>query len=314
MNRKTCFTLTLTLGKTALVALSIVGYAALPSSAQEATPTPVKLAIEDAGGTARVDYSGRLRMFSQKIAANACALGARPDDQVYKEMLTDSVTRYRQYLLALQAGDESLGIIGAETRAKTIKQIEGLLAIWEPFGAAAEAIVQGQDVEQNLAYVAENNEVLLQAASDLASAINAEYADPAAMTQANAMVIDIAGRQRMLTQKMSKEVCGIETANPVFGTSETLLQTVSLFDASFTALLNGMPEAGIMPPPTPELAADLQAAMKEWQGIKADVEAFAATGPAGDGAGTDLYGRFETLRESMQKIAEQYREFAAAGL
>jgi Type IV pili methyl-accepting chemotaxis transducer N-term len=298
-------------GKFALVAVTIAGSHSLPTSAQDAAVIPAELAIEDVGASARVDYSGRLRMFSQKVAANACQFAAYPDDQVHKDLLIDAIAQYQKYVLALRDGDDSIGIFGAETRAKTIKRIDALLVIWEPYRAAAEAVAAGHEVEQNLAYVAENNEALLQTAIELAADVNAEYANPAEMTQANAMVIDIAGRQRMLTQKMSKEVCGVATANPAFGTSDELLKTAALFDASLTALVNGMADAGIMPPPTPKLATDLQAAISEWQAVKADVEALAATGPTADGTETDIYERLEALRETMKLITEQYRDFAA---
>jgi hypothetical protein len=300
--------------KAVVAALLTVTCLATPTLAQEAAITDVKLDIEDVGASARVDYSGRLRMFSQKVAANACVFAARPDDQVHKDLLIDAIAQYQKYVIALRDGDESIGIIGPEPRAKTVRDIEALLAIWEPYKVAAEAVVAGEAVDQNLAYIAENNEALLQAASYLASDINAEYANPAEMTQANAMVIDIAGRQRMLTQKMSKEACGIETANPAFGTAEDLLKTAELFDVSLKALLNGMLEAGVMPPPTPKIAADLQTALTEWQVIKADVEAFAASGPSADGTETELYDQLEVLRESMKLITEQYREFATLAL
>ncbi len=311
MIRNTCSKLAL--GKAALAAMTIASCFSLPVTAQDAVLIQAKLAIEDVGASARVDYSGRLRMFSQKVAANACQFAARPDNQMHKDLLIDAIAQYQKYIAALRDGDDSIGIIGPETRAKTLIEIEALLAIWAPYRAAAEAVAEGKDVEPNLAYVAENNGVLLDAAIKLASDINAEYANPAEMAQANAMVIDIAGRQRMLTQKMSKEACGIATGNPAFGTAEGLQKTAALFDASLAALMNGMPDAGIMPPPTPKLATDLQAAMTEWQAIKADIETFAATGPAADGTETDLYDRFETLREHMKLITEQYREFAALG-
>ncbi|MGL4235212.1 type IV pili methyl-accepting chemotaxis transducer N-terminal domain-containing protein [Tabrizicola sp.] len=269
-----------------------------------------ELAIEDVGASARVDYSGRLRMFSQKIAGKACQFATHQDAQ-HKEILIDAIAQYEKFIIALRDGDESIGIFGPEPRAKTLRDIEALLVIWKPYRAAAEAVAEGQDIEKNLDYLAENNEILLKAASDLASDINAEYANPAEMTQANAMVIDIAGRQRMLTQKMGKEACGVETAHPAFGTVEDLRATAALFDVSLNALITGMPEAGVMPPPTPKIAADLQTIKEEWDGIKVDIEAFAVAGKGPDGSETDLYDRLEVLREHMKLIVEDYRDFAA---
>jgi len=299
------------LGKTVLAAAVSVLCLIPPAGAQEAALTPVKSDIIDVGASARVDYSGRLRMLSQKVAANACQFAFRPGDPSHKDLLIDAIAQYEKFVLALRDGNDEIGIFGPEPSAITIRKIDALLTIWQPYRLAAEAVAQGTEIEQNLSYIAANNQGLLQAAIEFASHINATYSNPAELTQANAMVLDIAGRQRTLTQKMSKEACGIESGNPAFGTAEDLLKTAALFDVSINALSTGMPDAGVMPPPTPEIGAALQVVIADWATIKVDIETFAATGPADPGgAETDLYDRFEVLLDSMIRIVEQYRDFA----
>ncbi|MGL6209865.1 MAG: type IV pili methyl-accepting chemotaxis transducer N-terminal domain-containing protein [Paracoccaceae bacterium] len=298
----------------ALFAATGSGYA-LPATAQDTLIQQVKLEIEDVGANARLDYSGRLRLFSQKIAADACYFASGLDTENAKALLIDAVAQFDRYIIALRDGDTDLGIIGPEKRSKTIKQIEITLALWAPYKAAGEALVAGVDAEKNLAFIAEQNTALLDQAIILASDINGEYANPAEMTQANAMMLDIAGRQRMLTQKMSKEACGVETSNPAFGTVEQLHGTMEMFDASLMALLNGMPDAGIIPAPTPELVASLQAAIDLWAPIKAELLIVEEVGTeTADDAKIDLFNRLESLREDMKKITIQYREFALADI
>jgi hypothetical protein len=284
---------------------------AVPVAAQDANVVPVELEIEDVGASARVDYSGRLRLFSQKIAADACYFASGLDPENAKALLIDAIAQYDRYIIGLRDGDDELGIFGPEKRTKTLKHIETLMALWAPFKAAGEALAAGENVEQNLAIIAGQNMALLDQAIILASEVNAEYANPAEMTAANAMVLDIAGRQRMLTQKISKEACGVKTADAAFGTLEDLKKTMHMFDASLTALRNGMPEAGIMTPPTPELVTSLEAAAASWAPINAgllQLEASLADTP--DEVSVDLFNRLEALREEMKLITIQYREFA----
>jgi hypothetical protein len=299
--------------KAGLAATLIAGCLAMPAFSQEAVLVPVELTIEDVGASARVDYSGRLRLFSQRVAANSCEFAAEPEDAEHKELLIDAIAQYDRYLAALRDGDDSIGIFGPESSAKILRKMDGVVALWTPIKAAAEAIVKGESVEQNLAFVADHNMELLEAAAILASDINAAYSNPAEMTQANAMVIDIAGRQRMLTQKIAKEACGVEHGIPAFGTVEGLIETTGIFDASLNALINGLPDAGIMPPPTAELAADLQSALADWTVINTNLEAFKSGGEIDDEAADEFFERLETLRETMGLITEQYRDFAAVG-
>ncbi len=68
-------------------------------------------------------------------------------------------------------------------------------------------------------------------------------------TQENdATVINIAGRQRMLSQKMSKESLAINSGYSVEQNRENLKKTYALFDSSLRGLING--DAGMHLPPT----------------------------------------------------------------
>ena len=59
------------------------------------------------------------------------------------------------------------------------------------------------------------------------------------------VVINLAGRQRMLTQKMSKEALGVHKGDNVETYRTQLKQTASLFDKTLKALMNGGETTGI---------------------------------------------------------------------
>ena len=67
--------------------------------------------------------------------------------------------------------------------------------------------------------------------------VGATFASISAQT-ADALVINLAGRQRMLTQKMTKAVLGV-ARDPSSNYREELREAAFLFDTTLTALLDG---------------------------------------------------------------------------
>ncbi|MGL4235211.1 type IV pili methyl-accepting chemotaxis transducer N-terminal domain-containing protein [Tabrizicola sp.] len=309
MTHKSCSTIVV--GKAALAVALSCGCLALPLAAQEAAEAPAKSAIEDVGASARVEISGELRVLTQELATNACFYLAGVSVEDTKADLIESIEEFDEIVEALRNGDEEMGVIGPEPQAKTLRLLDEIEALWGPYRAAAEGAVSGDNVEQNSVYLAEHNQALLETAIVLASAVNAEYANPAELTQANAMVIDISGRQAMLTEKMLKEVCGVDTGNAAYGTPEGLRETIALFDVSLNALATGMPEVGVIEPPTSEISDALQAALADWAPLKAMIQEVADKAAPPQDEESELFSDVEELQEMMEETTEQYREFAA---
>ncbi|GAB6043787.1 methyl-accepting chemotaxis protein [Endothiovibrio diazotrophicus] len=102
----------------------------------------------------------------------------------------------------------------------------------------------------------------------------------------DAQVINIAGRQRMLSQKMTKEAFMLAAALRAGGESgamrKGLLDTVGLFDRSLGALttggmtVGGAGEAQALPAATGEARVSLEKVAVIWHGFKAAMERVAA--------------------------------------
>ncbi len=82
------------------------------------------------------------------------------------------------------------------------------------------------------------------------------------------LLINIAGRQRMLTQKMSKEALAISQG---FEQSASLQSTAELFQTTLQALQNGNPKAGIVPPQTPSIRTQLGKVSALWQDFSKNI-------------------------------------------
>jgi Type IV pili methyl-accepting chemotaxis transducer N-term len=273
-------------------------------------PTSEQLAqnVEDKGGTARINFSGKLRMLSQRIPASACALSAGVDPDGSKERLKSASEEFAKILIALQSGDESLGIKGAEDRKKNLVGLQKLSEEWAPMQAAVTEILGGGDPATALPVLYEKNGVVLGIAQKLVTEIAATYSDPNAMSQAAAIAVDIAGRQRMLSQKMAKLACMISTGSGTAELNAELAKTIEIYDATLIALIDGMPDAGIVAAPTPELRAALVAIRDVWQGLRPLLDG-AAQGTALDAAALgSLVAETETMLAEMNKIVSQYSE------
>ncbi len=90
---------------------------------------------------------------------------------------------------------------------------------------------------------------------------------------ASAETINVAGRQRMLSQRLAKEALmvaqGVEQR-------AVLNKTLQLFDSSHQKLLRGDIESGLVPPATPEIEKQLQHVGTLWSDYKTIVSAYLA--------------------------------------
>lgn len=102
---------------------------------------------------------------------------------------------------------------------------------------------------------------------------------------ADAVVINLAGRQRMLTQEMTKAVLGV-ARDPTSDYQVELRQAAYLFDSTLTALLNGgaapYGDRTVTLPPTTDTAirTQLEEVAELWDQFRRDVETTQTAEPA----------------------------------
>lgn len=221
----------------------------------------------------RVNLAGRQRMLTQRMTKAACFVALDVEREMHSEMLRKSELDFDRALKALRDGDEELGVLGEETSARVLKGLASVEEKWVDFKAAVDEMFESGDFEgENAKTIFTRNVPLLKNMNEVVSLIEQSYANPNEMLLASAVAINVAGRQRMLSQKIGKEFCQIELGWRPKEVAETLKKTVALFEASNDALRNGFPAAGIVPPPTPEIKAALDALTEHWLSVKGLVE------------------------------------------
>jgi hypothetical protein len=285
-----------------VIVAATFGCAALsgPTFAQSATQG--EQALHQTGGAQeRIAYSRKLRMLSQAPAAAACHMAAGIDAAAAGDLLSSSAGEFEALLNALEFGDVDLFIENAETRRKTIAEIQSVRASWEPIKAAAETILSGTVTDADVQTILSQSTELLAGTESLVTEIVSAYFNPVEMVSADSFMINIADRQRMLLQMISKEAC-ILTTNPSGEvTSETLDGLMNTFSSSLGALRNGLPGTGIRPPPTPDINAGLGDVFAQWNNVKPMLDGVVAGSEVDGEAATN---RFQSLNEMAAKMDE----------
>lgn len=282
-----------------------VAFTSTPATAQN---------IEDIGGSQRIDFSGKLRMLSQRVPAAACYTQLGIDTAETSAMLTAAATEFELITAALEFGNPDLGIIGVEERRKTQVGIGKLNELWAPIADLARPVAASDANLDDVTAIADQSAPLLEMAKVMVTVIVGQYAHPAAVLQADAMLIDIAGRQRMLAQRMSKNVCLINAGINVETAMAELQATSEIFDASLTALRSGMPEAGIMPPPNEKIATGLDGVLNTWSQVQPIVDAALEGKALDDEQLSIMFHQSNALTGGMNATVGLYSEASKLGL
>lgn len=262
--------------------------------------------VERTGGDQRINFSGKLRMLSQRMPAAACNLHAGVVPTSSRTALNAAVEEFDTILDALEFGDDSLGIFGPEDRVRTLRVIQEVHTKLTPIKEAL-ATETGETLSSDtVTILADQNMALLDIAKLLVSELSGQYSNPVALVQSDAMAIDIAGRQRMLTQKMSKEVCLALSDINADEARAALQSTMNMFEVSLGALQNGMEQVGITPPPNAEIASGLVTVETEWRMVRGFVDTVLSGGTLDEEQrGLVFDGLSATLRE-MNTVVGMY--------
>ena len=232
--------------------------------------------VEDDGSSERLALSGKLRMLRQRVVSAACYLQAGIETESSRETLVGATAEFEKITAALEFGDTDLGIPTAEERRRTLAGISKINELWAPMATLAAAIEAGNGSTDDVASLAVQSADLLDIAKRLVVQINSQYSGQTSILQSDALTLDIAGRQRMLSQRIAKNGCLVSMGiNPEQSLME--MQGASEnFDTTLMALRFGMQEAGVQPPPNAEIADGLNVVADNWSAMSPIVADLAA--------------------------------------
>ncbi|WP_238110976.1 type IV pili methyl-accepting chemotaxis transducer N-terminal domain-containing protein [Yoonia sp. I 8.24] len=259
----------------------------------------------------RINFSGKLRMLSQRVPSAACHFSRGIDVEGSAALLVAATEEFEKILTGLEFGDADLNIQLPETNGQTLTLIAELRTLWEPLRTAAEAVANGTATEAERNYVLNENLPVLRAAQLLVERLVQQYSNPNATTFAALVLVDISGRQRMLTQKMSKESCILEGDFETTVTVADLETTMRIFENSLDALQYGLPVVGVLPPPNDTISTGLGGVQDDWNGAKPYVTEVLAGNSLDLDDNTVKFQQLNVTMANMNTVVGMYVDAAA---
>ncbi len=187
-----------------------------------------------------LNLSGKQRMLTQKMSKEIMlvALGVEADGNLKNLAATSAL--FDKTLKGLRNGDDELRL--PPTVSKRIrKQLDKIETIWDDFHGVVKGILNARTVTKNqVAAVAAKNLPLLKQMNKCVKLYEKDAskaglkADPGL-----AVTINLSGKQRMLTQKMSKEFLLVAYGHDPENNELNLLETYSLFERTLKGLMDG---------------------------------------------------------------------------
>lgn len=240
-----------------------------------AVAAPVTVAQDNSGQAAveaarKVNIAGRQRMLSQRMAKASCLMSRDISFAATYDQLTQAYSLFRRSDTALRVGDAEFGL-SAEELPEVQSALGAIDKPWATYNSHLRDAVDSGLVEQaELESLDAESRDVLKYMNIAVFKIARSYASvvpqlPLGLT----ITIDVAGRQRMLTQKAVKEACMMTVSTDPSLHADRLSETIELFDLSLKALRDGYEDVGVIPAPTREIDRKLSEVEGLWQPVKA---------------------------------------------
>ncbi len=214
----------------------------------------------------RVNLSGKQRMLVQRVTKLALLVSSNIDRDKNIKKLKRYSKLYDKTLNAFKNGDKDLGCI--PTNDKEIKkQIAIVEKNWIPFYKNIQNIINLKDKDKkSLAYIVSKNEELLKVSDDLVKEYEKSNKSHNYLEKARLHVINIAGRERMLSQKITKEKLLVIQGKKEY--ANKLKNSIKLFDDSLKSLIDGNSRENIIKPTNRKIEKQLDKISEIWFKLK----------------------------------------------
>ncbi len=192
-----------------------------------------------------LNLSGRQRMLTQKMSKEFLLVAAGVETPKSRESLEGTMSLFETTLKGLRDGDASVGL-PATPNSRVIKQLDKVLGLYKEIQPALQDVAGGSTpTSGQVATVAEHNLPVLSNMNKAVKMYERESRDVLSGAGELGVIINLAGKQRMLTQKMSKEFMLVYLSIDTEDNRLNLRETTSLFDQTLKGLLDGNEDLGL---------------------------------------------------------------------
>jgi len=194
---------------------------------------PVKTEVTKQQSGTVINLAGKQRMLTQKMSKEALFIAKGVDVDKNKENLKKTAELFDKTLKGLVDGDSDLKLPKTENK-EILAQLDKVKELWKPFKENIDKVVDGKADKATLEAIAKDNIPLLK---EMNKAVGMyAKASGSKLDPKMADTINRAGKQRMLTQKMTKELLLIANGIDVDKNKESLKKTAELFETTLKDL------------------------------------------------------------------------------
>lgn len=228
----------------------------------------------------RINIAGRQRMLSQRMAKAVCFFLSGTDAARQHDIAFAAADEFDAQLQVLLNGSDALGF-APEAAPDARDALMDVVGLSQPFTASVRQLASGDTHAIPMRYVIERNGPTLARMNDAVGMI-ARSGGQGQLDAEKATTINLAGRQRMLSQKIAKAACMIGVRLDHANSIEELRAAMRLFDQTLQGLLVGDDSAGLLPPPNVEIALQLRKVERHWRGVLPILRTAVETGQIGE--------------------------------
>lgn len=187
-----------------------------------------------------LNLSGKQRMLSQKMSKEIMLIALGIDADANLKNLAATSSLFDKTLKGLRDGDADLHLPPTVNR-RIRKQLDKIEGLWVEFYAVVNSILKAQTVsKEQVTVVAANNLPLLKQMNKCVLLYEKDASQAGLKADPGlAVTINLSGKQRMLSQKMSKEFLLVAYGHEMDDNKLNLLETYSLFERTLKGLLDG---------------------------------------------------------------------------
>jgi len=194
---------------------------------------PAKVEVTKQQSGTVINLAGKQRMLTQKMSKEALFIAKGIDVEKNRESLKKTEELFDKTLNGLINGDKDLNLPKTEDK-EILAQLQKVQELWKPFKANIDKVVEGKSDKATLEAIAKENIPLLK---EMNKAVGMyAKASGSKLDPQMAKTINRAGKQRMLTQKMTKELLLVANGIDADANKENVKKTAELFESTLKDL------------------------------------------------------------------------------
>lgn len=219
-----------------------------------------------------MNLSGRQRMLSQKMTKEALLATSGINAGENRKNLKETMNTFEQVLKGLRDGDASLNLPACENEEIAAK-LDKINLLYDEMVPLLSKVTEGEVLTPiELPVLAKLNLPILITMDSAVKMFEQEAGKVLIKDPALALVINLAGKQRMLTQKMSKEALLMYLKIDMVNNGKMLRDTASLFDRTLKGLKDGDSDLGLPITRDAGIISQLEVVGSLWSAAKPLVE------------------------------------------